>query len=113
MGKLAKACAMSDVVALPCHAQVSAEALKRDGVAACLLAASTRLLPVQRLPATRFALCRSTDRRYWLPLTVMAATAFRINLKLIGALLDDSVQQVILCDSGQQAVDKAKQLQMD
>ncbi|MBX4383777.1 response regulator, partial [Mycobacterium tuberculosis] len=35
------------------------------------------------------------------------------NLKLIGALLDDLVQQVILCDSGQQAVDKAKQLQMD
>ncbi|MDX6869566.1 two-component sensor histidine kinase BarA [Klebsiella pneumoniae] len=28
-------------------------------------------------------------------------------------LLDDLVQQVILCDSGQQAVDKAKQLQMD
>ncbi|MDR8449852.1 two-component sensor histidine kinase BarA, partial [Acinetobacter baumannii] len=37
--KLAKACAMSDnvLLALPCHAQVSAEALKRDGVAACLL----------------------------------------------------------------------------
>ena len=29
---------MSDnvLLALPCHAQVSAEALKRDGVAACL-----------------------------------------------------------------------------
>ncbi len=35
------------------------------------------------------------------------------NLKLIGALLDDLVQQVILCDSGQQAVDKAKQLRVD
>jgi two-component system sensor histidine kinase BarA len=48
-----------------------------------------------------------------LPMTVMAVDDNPANLKLIGALLDDLVQQVILCDSGQQAVDKAKQLQMD
>jgi CheY-like chemotaxis protein len=46
-------------------------------------------------------------------MTVMAVDDNPANLKLIGALLDDLVQQVILCDSGQQAVDKAKQLQMD
>ncbi len=46
-------------------------------------------------------------------MTVMAVDDNPANLKLIGALLDDLVQQVILCDSGQQAVDKAKQLQVD
>lgn len=50
---------MSDnvLLALPCHAQVSAEALKRDGVAACSLKplTTTRLLRYRRwwLPATR------------------------------------------------------------
>ncbi|MCS5881613.1 response regulator [Klebsiella variicola subsp. variicola] len=48
-----------------------------------------------------------------LPMTVMAVDDNPANLKLIGALLDDLVQQVILCDSGQQAVDQAKRLQMD
>ncbi|MCS5932678.1 hypothetical protein LNQ03_23910 [Klebsiella pneumoniae subsp. pneumoniae] len=55
--KLAKACAMSDnvLLALPCHAQVSAEALKRDGVAACLLKPLTTTVCYRRwwLPATR------------------------------------------------------------
>jgi two-component system sensor histidine kinase BarA len=41
-----------------------------------------------------------------LPMTVMAVDDNPANLKLIGALLEDQVQQVILCDSGQQAVDR-------
>ena len=116
--KLAKACAMSDnvLLALPCHAQVSAEALKRDGVAACLLKplTTTRLLPalVATNHATASAPLTQADS-HKLPMTVMAVDDNPANLKLIGALLDDLVQQVILCDSGQQAVDKAKQLQMD
>ncbi|EQA6536136.1 response regulator [Klebsiella pneumoniae] len=101
---------------LPCHAQVSAEALKRDGVAACLLKplTTTRLLPA--LVATSHALASAPLMQidsHKLPMTVMAVDDNPANLKLIGALLDDLVQQVILCDSGQQAVDKAKQLQMD
>ncbi|SVT71722.1 two-component sensor histidine kinase BarA [Klebsiella pneumoniae] len=110
--------AMSDnvLLALPCHAQVSAEALKRDGVAACLLKplTTTRLLPA--LVATSHALASAPLMQidsHKLPMTVMAVDDNPANLKLIGALLDDLVQQVILCDSGQQAVDKAKQLQMD
>lgn len=35
------------------------------------------------------------------------------NLKLIGALLEDKVQHVVLCDSGHQAVDRARQMQFD
>ena len=47
--KLVRACSLSDtlVLGLPCHAQVSAEELKRNGVTACLLKplTSTRLFP--------------------------------------------------------------------
>ncbi|WP_348245148.1 response regulator, partial [Salmonella enterica] len=35
------------------------------------------------------------------------------NLKLIGALMEDKVQHVELCDSGHHAVDRAKQMQFD
>ncbi len=35
------------------------------------------------------------------------------NLKLIGALLEDMVQHVELCDSGHQAVERAKQMPFD
>lgn len=46
-------------------------------------------------------------------MTVMAVDDNPANLKLIGALLEDKVQHVELCDSGQQAVDRAKQMQFD
>ncbi|VDZ63039.1 BarA sensory histidine kinase (= VarS = GacS) (plasmid) [Klebsiella aerogenes] len=46
-------------------------------------------------------------------MTVMAVDDNPANLKLIGALLDDLVQHVILCDSGQDAVEQAKQSQLD
>ncbi|STW51264.1 BarA sensory histidine kinase [Klebsiella pneumoniae] len=116
--KLAKACAMSDnvLLALPCHAQVSAEAPE---------ARRRCRLPVKAAhhhpsatgaggyqPRACLAPLMQIDS-HKLPMTVMAVDDNPANLKLIGALLDDLVQQVILCDSGQQAVDKAKQLQMD
>ncbi|MBR7304447.1 two-component sensor histidine kinase BarA, partial [Klebsiella pneumoniae] len=44
-------------------------------------------------------------------MTVMAVDDNPANLKLIGALLEDKVQHVELCDSGHQAVDRAKQMQ--
>jgi two-component system sensor histidine kinase BarA len=48
-----------------------------------------------------------------LPMTVMAVDDNPANLKLIGALLEDQVQQVELCDSGPQAVERARQMQFD
>ncbi|EPK6502123.1 two-component sensor histidine kinase BarA [Klebsiella aerogenes] len=116
--KLVRACSLSDtlVLGLPCHAQVSAEELKRNGVAACLLKplTSTRLFPVL------MASCRAqppVPQPYIdcdkLAMTVMAVDDNPANLKLIGALLDDLVQHVILCDSGQDAVEQAKQSQLD
>ncbi|KFD23350.1 two-component sensor histidine kinase BarA [Yokenella regensburgei] len=116
--KLAIARSMTDylLLALPCHAQVSAEMLKQNGAAACLLKplTATRLLPAltaygrhsQPVPP----LLVDNNK---LPMTVMAVDDNPANLKLIGVLLEDQVQYVTLCDSGKQAIERAKQMQLD
>ncbi|WP_318366826.1 two-component sensor histidine kinase BarA [Enterobacter sp.] len=117
-GRLAKAATMTDflLLALPCHAQISAEELKQDGAAACLLKplTATRLLPAVT------AYCQISRDEGLLPvndnklaMSVMAVDDNPANLKLIGALLEDQVQQVQLCDNGQQAIDRARQMQFD
>ncbi|WP_433639185.1 two-component sensor histidine kinase BarA [Kluyvera georgiana] len=116
--KLNAALGMTDhlVLALPCHAQVDAESLKQNGAAACLLKplTVTRLLPVlqefSRSTPTQVAVPVTEHR---LPMTVMAVDDNPANLKLIGALLDDQVQHVELCESGQQAIECAKQMKFD
>lgn len=116
--KLNAALAMTDqlILALPCHAHVDAESLKKNGAAACLLKplTTTRLLPVllefSRTPTAPLTL-PSTEHR--LPMTVMAVDDNPANLKLIGVLLDDQVQHVELCESGHQAIERAKQMKFD
>ncbi|XTZ37584.1 two-component sensor histidine kinase BarA [Salmonella enterica] len=116
--RLARAAAMTNclLLALPCHAQVHAEALKQDGAAACLLKplTSTRLLPalIEHSHSTRLIQPTSIDESK-LPMAVMAVDDNPANLKLIGALLDDLVQHVELCESGMQAIERAKQMQFD
>lgn len=116
--RLARAHRMTDflIMGLPCHAQVDAEALKQGGVAACLLKplTSTRLLPTlaeycrsNQLPLVAEA---SSER---LDMTVMAVDDNPANLKLIGALLDDQVKHVVLCESGQRAYETARQQPLD
>jgi two-component system sensor histidine kinase BarA len=116
--KLSQARAMTDymLLALPCHAQVDAEALKKEGAAACLLKplTSTRLLPA----LTDY--CRTTqpaleleDDDARIAMTVMAVDDNPANLKLIGALLGDQVQHVELCESGQQSIERAREMQFD
>ncbi|EGV8810799.1 two-component sensor histidine kinase BarA [Salmonella enterica] len=116
--RLAKAASMTDflLLALPCHAQINAEKLKQGGAAACLLKplTSTRLLPAPteycQLNHHPEPLLMDTSK---ITMTVMAVDDNPANLKLIGALLEDKVQHVELCDSGHQAVDRAKQMQFD
>ncbi|AIA25156.1 two-component sensor histidine kinase BarA [Kosakonia sacchari] len=116
--RLARAAAMTDylLLALPCHAQVNAEELKQDGAAACLLKplTTTRLLPAltEYCRATRITQAQPPDETK-LPMTVMAVDDNPANLKLIGALLEDQVQHVELCESGIQAIERARQLQFD
>ncbi|MCQ7249515.1 two-component sensor histidine kinase BarA [Salmonella enterica] len=116
--RLAKAASMTGflLLALPCHAQINAEKLKQGGAAACLLKplTSTRLLPALteycQLNHHPEPLLMDTSK---ITMTVMAVDDNPANLKLIGALLEDKVQHVELCDSGHQAVDRAKQMQFD
>lgn len=116
--KLAKAVTMADclILALPCHTQVGAEELKRQGVAGCLLKpiTSTRLFPMllESCPKANLALpfVEHSDK---LPMAVMAVDDNPANLKLIGALLEDRVQQVVLCESGTQALERARQMNID
>ncbi|EHI4853150.1 two-component sensor histidine kinase BarA [Salmonella enterica] len=116
--RLAKAASMTDflLLALPCHAQINAEKLKQGDAAACLLKplTSTRLLPALteycQLNHHPEPLLMDTSK---ITMTVMAVDDNPANLKLIGALLEDKVQHVELCDSGHQAVDRAKQMQFD
>ncbi|EEM4467477.1 two-component sensor histidine kinase BarA [Salmonella enterica subsp. enterica serovar Enteritidis] len=116
--RLAKAASMTDflLLALPCHAQINTEKLKQGGAAACLLKplTSTRLLPALteycQLNHHPEPLLMDTSK---ITMTVMAVDDNPANLKLIGALLEDKVQHVELCDSGHQAVDRAKQMQFD
>jgi len=116
--KLEQARQMTDflLLALPCHAQVNAEQLKQNGAAACLLKplTSTRLLPA----LTEYCRVNQTSavpnsQAARLGMTVMAVDDNPANLKLIGALLEDQVQNVELCDSGQEAINRAKQMQFD
>ncbi|WP_080093507.1 two-component sensor histidine kinase BarA [Salmonella enterica] len=113
--RLAKAASMTDflLLALPCHAQINAEKLKQGGAAAKPLT-STRLLPALteycQLNHHPEPLLMDTSK---ITMTVMAVDDNPANLKLIGALLEDKVQHVELCDSGHQAVDRAKQMQFD
>ncbi|PSS48462.1 two-component sensor histidine kinase BarA [Enterobacter sp. FS01] len=116
--RMAKAASMTDylLLALPCHAQINAEELKHDGAAACLLKplTATRLLPTltEYCRLNHSAAPNVVDESK-LPMTVMAVDDNPANLKLIGALLEDQVQHVELCESGLQAVERAKQMQFD
>lgn len=115
---LKQASAMTDclLLAVPCHAQVNAELFIRNGAAACLIkpVTQTRLTPLLLEHCSESHVATSavkhSDR---LPMTVMAVDDNPANLKLIGALLDDQVQHVVLCESGTQAIENARQMAFD
>lgn len=104
------------ILALPCQAQVHAEELKHLGAAACLLKpiTSTRLFPLLLDSVNHKAIPRITAvNRGKLPMTVMAVDDNPANLKLLSALLEDKVQHVVLCSNALQALEKARQMELD
>ncbi len=116
--QLAKAAELTSclVLALPCTMQIEAESLKEHGASACLAkpVTCTRLLPLLlkhcRATPAQIAAAPDNDK---LPITVMAVDDNPANLKLIGALLEDLVTGVILCDSGHQAIEEARRSLID
>ncbi|MBV4368843.1 two-component sensor histidine kinase BarA [Erwinia phyllosphaerae] len=103
----------SVIMALPCQLQTYAEELKTRGVSACLTKpiSLARLLPVLLEQHARGV--EYVPGRQKLPLTVMAVDDNPANLKLIGALLDEQVERVILCDSAVTAIQQAKTQPLD
>ncbi|WP_158784025.1 two-component sensor histidine kinase BarA [Pantoea sp. BAV 3049] len=101
------------IMALPCQMQVYAEDLKARGVSACLIkpVSLSRLLPVLLDHHSRETEYRPGRQR--LPLTVMAVDDNPANLKLIEALLEEQVEKIVLSDSGEMAIEKAKQQDLD
>lgn len=95
------------ILALPCQMQTHAEELKACGVNGCII----KPLSVARLmPVILDMMAHHPDElppRTRLPLTVMAVDDNPANLKLIGALLEEQVEHIILCDSGIKAVQQA------
>lgn len=103
------------ILALPSLTQMDAEQLKSFGIHACLIkpVSAVRLLPLLResslfqqlsfLPEPRpVALARTR-----LPLSVMAVDDNPANLKLIGTLLEEQVEKIILCENGEEAIAQA------
>ncbi|WJV61796.1 two-component sensor histidine kinase BarA [Pectobacteriaceae bacterium CE70] len=106
------------ILALPSLAQIDEEQLKSFGIHTLLSKPITvprlrsllqdssllqQTLPVVSTPQIKkMPLSR-------LPLSVMAVDDNPANLKLIGALLDEQVENIILCGSGTEAVAKARE----
>ncbi|BCQ36286.1 histidine kinase [Erwinia rhapontici] len=105
--------ANSVIMALPFQMQVYAEELKARGVTACLIKpiSMTRLIPVLVDHHHRDAL--PLTERHRLPLRVMAVDDNLANLKLIGALLEEQVAHIVLCDSGEAAINQARHQHLD
>lgn len=116
--RLQKVLSMTDrlLLALPSEFQVDAESLKNRGVQACLIKpiSSIRLLPL--LLATPYSpplLDVEGARSGRLPLTAMAVDDNPANLKLIGTLLEELVETTLLCHSGEEAIDMARNNDLD
>ena len=115
---LEHAATLSDclILALPCQAQIHAEEFKRQGVTGCLLKpiTSTRLFPLLLESYHHPVIAPpkvTTDGK--LPMTVMAVDDNPANLKLLSALLKDKVQHVVLCSNALQALEQARQMELD
>ncbi|MEH0875182.1 two-component sensor histidine kinase BarA [Pectobacterium cacticida] len=103
------------ILALPSLALMDAEQLKALGIHACLSKplSAARLLPLLQGSAPFLSDNTSSPQEVArhsarLPLSVMAVDDNPANLKLIGTLLEERVETVILCGSGQDAIAQAK-----
>ena len=101
------------LMALPSPMMLLADELKVRGIDGCIAKpiSLTRLLPMLLDLHTRQISELPLSPR--LPLTVMAVDDNPANLKLIGALLEEQVQRIVLCNSAAHAIREARQQSLD
>ncbi|WP_419964579.1 two-component sensor histidine kinase BarA [Pantoea vagans] len=101
------------LMALPSPMMLLADELKVRGIDGCIAKpiSLTRLLPMLLDIHTRQVSELPLSPR--LPLTVMAVDDNPANLKLIGALLEEQVQNILLCSSAEHAIREARQQSLD
>ncbi|WP_130835452.1 two-component sensor histidine kinase BarA [[Erwinia] mediterraneensis] len=102
------------IMALPSQMMIYAEELKMWGIDACIAkpVSLTRLMPIL-LDLHHVRQRGDVPAAPPLPLTVMAVDDNPANLKLIGALLEEQVAHIVLCDSAEQAIREARQRKLD
>lgn len=96
------------LLALPSPLMLLADRLKKRGIHGCITKpiSLTRLMPMLADLSTPQSTGHSDKPR--LPLRVMAVDDNPANLKLIGALLDEQVQEILLCSNAEQAISAAR-----
>jgi len=101
------------LMALPSPMMLLADELKVRGIDGCIAKpiSLTRLLPMLLDIHTRQVSELPLSPR--LPLTVMAVDDNPANLKLIGTLLEEQVQNILLCSSAEHAIREARQQSLD
>jgi len=101
------------ILALPSQSQVDAEEMKKLGAIGCLIKpiTSNRLYPLLRMES-QYPLVTPQVRKL-LPLTVLAVDDNPANLKLIGTLLAEQVENTLLCGSGEEAIALARDNVLD
>ncbi|MGK3144232.1 two-component sensor histidine kinase BarA [Pantoea sp. C2G6] len=101
------------LMALPSPMMLLSDELKVRGIDGCIAKpiSLTRLLPMLLDLHTRQISELPVSPR--LPLTVMAVDDNPANLKLIGALLEEQVQHILLCNSAEHAIREARQQSLD
>ena len=108
-------CARADAVllALPSEMMLFADELRARGIAGCITkpVSLTRFIPLLLdIDSRQHRLAAPLPRQ---PLTVMAVDDNPANLRLIGALLEEQVENIILCDNAEQAIRAAQQQRLD
>lgn len=104
------------ILAIPNRPNIDVEALKQAGAQVCLSKPLSRNRLFDALLSARpdpLLLVAEPVKDIHLPLTVMAVDDNPANLKLIGVLLKDIVSHVILCNSGEEAIERAKDTNLD
>ncbi|EPB4250734.1 response regulator, partial [Yersinia enterocolitica] len=105
------------ILALPSQSQVEAEQLKQIGAKACLVKpiSSNRLIPLLSYEKAHSELpvVEQAHKQPKLPFKVMAVDDNPANLKLMGTLLEEQVEETVLCDSGAKAIAYARENTLD